>query len=200
MAKVQAEYNKELVKQQEAAARASGTQPAATVAATKAPAPVLATQPAPSQPAATTVPSAPVTATQAQAPAATATQAPAAAVAAQQPPPAAAQQQPAAPRAVETGDFVASTELDKSPKAIRRIDPVYPPLAARQRMKGAVILGLLINENGRVQDVRVLSVDRKGMGFEDAAVAAARQFTYEPGVKDGKKVKTLIPVPFMFGK
>jgi len=67
-------------------------------------------------------------------------------------------------------------------------------------MKGAVILGLLINENGRVQDARVLSVDRKGMGFEDAAVTAAKQFTYEPAMKDGKKVKTLIPVPFMFGK
>jgi TonB family protein len=73
-------------------------------------------------------------------------------------------------------------------------------MAARQRVKGAVILGLLINETGRVQDVRILSVDKKGMGFEDAAVTAAKQFTYDPGLKDGKKVKTLIPVPFMFGK
>jgi TonB family protein len=196
MAKVQSEYNKELVKQQEAAARAAGgTQP---VAATKAPA-VAAVQPPPTQPP-PPQPATAATATQAPVPApATATQAPAAAVAAQQPPPAAAQQPPA-PRVVETGDFVASTELDQSPKVKKRVDPIYPPMAARQRVKGAVILGLLINETGRVQDVRILSVDKKGMGFEDAAVTAAKQFTYDPGLKDGKKVKTLIPVPFMFGK
>ncbi len=129
MAKVQAEYNKELVKQQEAAARAAGTQPAP---ATKAPAPAVVAQPAPAQPA-SVVPTSPSTATQAPAPApSTATQAPTPAVAAQQPPPAAPQQPPAA-RVVETGDFVASTELDKSPKAIRRVDPIYPPMAARQR-------------------------------------------------------------------
>ncbi|MBI2212872.1 MAG: TonB family protein [Acidobacteria bacterium] len=193
MAKVQAEYNKELLKQQDAAARATGAQPPP---ATKAATPAIV-ETAPVQPAAT----APAPETTTQAPvAATTTQAPAAAAAAQQPPPAAATQQPPAPRAVETGDFIASTELDQGPKAKRRVDPVYPPMAARQRVKGVVILGLLINETGRVQDVRVLSVDKKGMGFEEAAVTAAKQFTYDPGVKDGKKVKTLIPVPFMFGK
>ena len=196
MRKLQDDYNKQLKQQQDAGTKQGVTsQPSATVT------PVVES---PAQPAAAaTQPAAtpPSTSTQAPAPApATATQAPAPAVAAQQPPPPAAPHQPPAQRAVQTGDVVGNTELDQAPRALRRVPPVYPPLAARQRLTGEVILSILINETGRVQDVRVLRVDKKGMGFEEAAVTAVKQFTFEPGVKDGKKVKTWLPIPFVFGK
>ncbi|MGK2857024.1 MAG: TonB family protein [Thermoanaerobaculia bacterium] len=188
MRKLQDDYNKQLKRQQDAATKAAT--PAQPVpAVTQQPATTQTPPAAEQPPAATTTQAAvaaPTTTTQAPVPASSV------------PPPAVVAPPPAAPRAVETGDFVASTELDQSPRPVRRVAPTYPPLAARQRVTGEVILSILINETGRVQEVRVLRVDKKGMGFEESAVAAVKQFTFEPGVKDGKKVKTWIPIPFVF--
>ncbi|MCM2315878.1 MAG: TonB family protein [Thermoanaerobaculia bacterium] len=190
MRKLQDDYNKQLKKQQDA----SGKPVAATQTTPAVTQPPAQTAPAVAQQA----PPQPATATQAPVPApATATQAPVPVAAAQQPP-AAVPPPPAAPAAVQTGDFVASTELDQAPRPVKRVAPVYPPMAARQRLTGEVILSILINETGKVQEVRVLRVDKKGMGFEAAAVTAVKQFTFEPGVKDGKKVKTWMPIPFVF--
>lgn len=191
MRKLQDDYNKQLKKQQDAAAKPAATSqpvPAVTQQAAAQPPPAVAQQ----------TPAQPATATQAPVPApASATQSPGQIVAAQQTAAAVPPSQ-TAPAAVQTGDFVASTELDQAPRPVKRVAPVYPPMAARQRVTGEVILSILINETGKVQEVRVLRVEKKGMGFEDAAVAAVKQFTFEPGMKDGKKVKTWIPIPFVF--
>ena len=57
-------------------------------------------------------------------------------------------------------------------------DPVYPPEAFAKRLAGSVGLELLLNEAGKVVDVRV--TQSAGHGFDEAAVAAAKEYVFEP--------------------
>ena len=43
----------------------------------------------------------------------------------------------------------------KSPVVIRRVEPIYPPLAIRAHMSGSVVLECIIDKSGRIRDVRV---------------------------------------------
>jgi protein TonB len=104
--------------------------------------------------------------------------------------------QPAAPT-VREGDVVLLSDLDTVPHVIRPSRPVYPPMAARQRAEANVLITVLVSESGDVMDARVLRGDAR-YGFEDAAVRAAKTTKFSPGIKDGKRVRTWFPLPFIF--
>lgn len=191
MLKLQAQYERELQQQtrqtQEAiAATREQNAPPPQPAPQKAPATRTA-ETAP--PEATPEPAAPPVTKAAESETKVAAQAPPAVV-----PSAAAPQ----PRAVREGDLVAVSELDRSPEPTAPIRPSYPPIALRRRTEGSVILSVLINESGRVQDVRVLRGDPSELGFDDAAIRAVRQATFTPPMKDGVRVKTWKPMPVVF--
>lgn len=122
------------------------------------------------------------------------------------PAPAVAQSQPAAPAvvapapaaaSVREGDVVEVGSLDTVPHITRAAKPQYPAMAQRQRVETTILLTVLVTENGDVSDVRVLRGDTR-FGFEDAAIRAARTTHFSPGIKDGKRVKTWYPIPFVF--
>ena len=69
------------------------------------------------------------------------------------------------------------------PTGAHRVDPVFP---AGQR--GSVILEITIGRDGRVEDVRTLRADD---GFEAPAVAAIRQWRYEPTIVDGRPIRVI---------
>jgi len=89
------------------------------------------------------------------------------------------------------------SSLDTVPRIVRGAKPQYPLMAQRQRVETTVLLTVLITESGDVADVRVLRGDSR-FGFEDAAIRAARATHFSPGLKDGKRVKTWFPIPFLF--
>jgi len=63
-------------------------------------------------------------------------------------------------------------------RLVKKVDPVYPEIALRARLEGTVRLSLIINEQGIVTSVRVISG-----GFpplQPAAAEAARQWRYAP--------------------
>lgn len=105
--------------------------------------------------------------------------------------------QVAAAPVIHEGDVVDVNSLDTPPRALRAIRPVYPPVAARQRIEGVVILSALISENGSVLDVKVLKGDGR-FGLNESAIRALREAKFSPAIKDGKKVKTWLPQPFVF--
>ncbi len=107
------------------------------------------------------------------------------------PQPVATQQAAAAPTVAE-GDVVDINSLDTMPRLVRPIRPEYPPLAARQRVEGTVIVTALVSERGDVIDVKVLGGDRR-MGLDEAASRAMRAAKFSPALKDGKRVKTWFP-------
>jgi protein TonB len=65
----------------------------------------------------------------------------------------------------------------KPPKLVRRLEPDYPEIARQARVEGVVILEATTDVYGRVTGLPLL---------DEAAVAAVRQWVYEPLVVNGR--------------
>ncbi len=88
------------------------------------------------------------------------------------------------------------SELDQTPRTISRTPPLYPYAMRRDRIEGTVTLVFVIDENGRVIEPRVESSTRRE--FERPALDAVRQWRFEPGIRDGEPVRTLVRTPIEF--
>ena len=75
-------------------------------------------------------------------------------------------------------------------------DPVYPPQALHDRIEGSVGLEITLDETGAVVDARV--TEPAGHGFDEAAVAAVRQWTFEPARKNGAAVRATVHLALPF--
>ncbi len=71
----------------------------------------------------------------------------------------------------------------KAPKLVRRVEPGYPEMARLARVQGPVILEATTDVYGHVTSVRVL---RSIPLLDEAAVAAVRQWVYEPLMINGR--------------
>jgi len=112
-------------------------------------------------------------------------------------PPEPAKTEPEGPRTkvgelVEAGPGVSPPQLVSVPK------PGYPPMARTLRVEGTVVVSVLVDENGQVQDVRMAEPIRQNVGLNEAGLAAARSAHYKPATKDGVRVKmwTRLRIPF----
>ncbi len=65
--------------------------------------------------------------------------------------------------------------------------PVPPPDAQRKRVSGHVVLRMLIDEQGSVQDVRIIESDPPGF-FDASVLEAARSWRFSPATYRGKPV------------
>lgn len=68
---------------------------------------------------------------------------------------------------------------------IKRVNPVYPPDAARAGTTGYVELEYSVGPDGKVTDVSVLDA-KPGRVFVAAAVKAVKQWEFAPGESRGK--------------
>ncbi len=84
------------------------------------------------------------------------------------------------PRIVDVGEI-------EAPQVLERVQPVYTRAAIAARLEGAVIVELVIGEDGRVESVRVL----RGLplGLIRSAVEAVRRWRFEPSTLDGRPIK-----------
>jgi TonB family protein len=78
-------------------------------------------------------------------------------------------------------------EVDRQPELRDKVDPVYPPVAARRGIKGLVIVNALISETGDVIDAEIV----QGLpgGLNEEVLKAVNRWKYEPAMKDGQAVK-----------
>ena len=79
-------------------------------------------------------------------------------------------------------------QRDGEATPIVRIDPKYPPQAARDGREGWVRLSFTINEVGGVDDIEVIEAEPKRV-FDREARRALRKWKYKPKIVDGKAVK-----------
>jgi len=100
---------------------------------------------------------------------------------------------PAAPPApaptVAAGSLIEAAELDTAPVSLSRKVPIYSMQARQLRIQGTVIMKVLVNERGTVEDVSLVQ-GVPGADVNDAAMRAARSWTYRPATKGGVAVKT----------
>jgi TonB family protein len=80
------------------------------------------------------------------------------------------------------------------PVPIQRADAVYPVGAASTIAD--VTLAVEVGGDGKVRDVQV--VQSRGASFDDAAVAAARQWTFTPATRGGMPIASRIRLSFHF--
>ena len=103
------------------------------------------------------------------------------------PPPPSPTPQPRAP--VRAGGQI------QPPSLIKRVPPVYPPLAVSAGIQGVVILEATVGQDGKVQEVSVL----RSVGLLDrAAMDAVRQWRYEPLLLNGRPERFILTVTVSF--
>jgi len=83
-----------------------------------------------------------------------------------------------------------------APRALNTPDPEYSEEARKAKYQGTVVLWLIVDQNGRPQQVKVAR--SLGMGLDQKAIEAVRKWTFEPAQKDGKPVAVQINVEVNF--
>jgi periplasmic protein TonB len=73
---------------------------------------------------------------------------------------------------------------------------VYPEIAKNNGIKGKVYLLLYINENGGLDDIKVIK--GIGGGCNEAAVAGVKAVKFTPGKNNGKQAKTKLSLAVNF--
>jgi len=66
--------------------------------------------------------------------------------------------------------------------------PTYPESARKAKVSGQVILQVVVRKDGTVGDIQVLRSPGSKFGFDEAAIAAVKQWRYKPGLQNGKPV------------
>ena len=96
---------------------------------------------------------------------------------------------PPLPRVVRIGNGIAA------PRLVRRIDPAYPAIAVAARVSATVQLEAEVDARGQVASVRV---ERGHPLFDEAAVAAVRQWRYQPLLLNGEPTGFVLTVTVRF--
>ena len=71
---------------------------------------------------------------------------------------------------------------------LKKVDPVYPQRALRQRMEGWVELSFTVTANGGVTGVEVVNAQPK-REFDREAIRALQQWKFKPRIENGKAVQ-----------
>lgn len=97
------------------------------------------------------------------------------------------------------GTMTMPVAVIRSPKLIKRVKPVYPPLALKARRQANVILEAETDIYGKVKRVRIISGDPF---LNDAAIKAIRQWVYEPYIINGipQAVKFTVKINFRLNR
>ncbi len=86
--------------------------------------------------------------------------------------------------------------VTKSPKLIQAVAPEYPPAALAAGKTAKVKVRIHIDAEGTVSKVDV--VEPVGDGFDEAAVAAAMQYVFDPAEIDGKPAPIAVETTLNF--
>lgn len=99
--------------------------------------------------------------------------------------------------ALQTPDAGApAPQLTKMPTLVRHVPAEYPEAARAAGREAEVVLQLVVDEAGKVRDVRV--AQSAGPDFDEPALAAARQFEFAPAEVDGKPATVQIDYHTVF--
>jgi protein TonB len=84
----------------------------------------------------------------------------------------------------------------QEPKLLKRVEPVYPPIAVSAHVQGVVILEAIVDREGVVEQVKVL---RSASSLLDrAAIDAVRQWRYSPVILNGQPERFILTVVLAF--
>ncbi len=77
-----------------------------------------------------------------------------------------------------------------APEVVHSVEAEFSDEARRAKYQGVCLISLIVDAQGNPQDVRVARA--LGMGLDEKAIEAIRQYKFKPAMKDGR---TAVPVP-----
>jgi periplasmic protein TonB len=83
-----------------------------------------------------------------------------------------------------------------APKALYAPDPEYSEEARKAKYQGTCVLWLIVGPDGHPRDIRIAR--SLGLGLDEKAIEAVKQWKFEPAMKDGKPVAVQINVEVDF--
>jgi protein TonB len=85
------------------------------------------------------------------------------------------------------------------PQAIFTPEPTFPDKASTENYQGVVILNMVVDATGRVQNIHVIRA--MGMGMEEAAVSVVeKKWRLKPAQRDKKPVAVEMNIEVAFNK
>lgn len=84
----------------------------------------------------------------------------------------------------------------REPILLKKTEPTFTPNASAAGVQGAVLLQLIVNTQGKPQDIVVLSP--LGFGLDESAIEAVRKWEFKPGTLDGKPVAIMAEIQVFF--
>ncbi|MDR3754021.1 MAG: energy transducer TonB [Terracidiphilus sp.] len=79
-----------------------------------------------------------------------------------------------------------------APTLIYEREAEFSDEARRQKYQGVCVVGIIVDAHGNPQNVHIIRA--LGMGLDEKAMEAIRQYRFKPGTKDGKPVPVAIAV------
>jgi TonB family protein len=84
------------------------------------------------------------------------------------------------------------------PVVLREVKPQYTAAAMQAKIQGSVWLECVVGETGDIVDTKVTKSLDTEYGLDQAAIDAASQWKFKPGLKDGKPVAVRITLELTF--
>jgi len=79
---------------------------------------------------------------------------------------------------------------------IFQVDPEFSEEARKAKFSGNVYVSVIVDEQGRPTHVRVARAI--GMGLDEKAIEAVKQYKFKPAMLHGKPVKVAVDVDVVF--
>ncbi|MHB1958739.1 MAG: energy transducer TonB [Acidobacteriaceae bacterium] len=83
-----------------------------------------------------------------------------------------------------------------APRVIHSIEPEFSDAARRTRYQGMVSIGLIVDTQGNPEDIHV--IHHLGMGLDEKAIEAVRQYRFKPAMYRGQPVPVQIVIDVDF--
>ena len=83
-----------------------------------------------------------------------------------------------------------------APVLVYKKEPEYSEEARKAKYQGTVTLYVEVAPNGKAQNIKVLH--SLGLGLDEKAIEAVKQWTFKPGIKDGKPVTVAASIEVNF--
>jgi protein TonB len=97
-----------------------------------------------------------------------------------------------------SGEAVPFDTVPVRPALLARVVPEYPMEARRRQIEGLVLLRLVVDQAGRVEENSIAIVSSIP-ALDAAAVGAVRQWRFRPGRNSaGQAVRVVLEVPIRF--
>jgi protein TonB len=84
----------------------------------------------------------------------------------------------------------------RPPQLTYQVDAEFSEEARKAKFSGNVMVDLIVDENGNPSHIKVAR--GVGMGLDEKAVEAVRQYKFKPATKDGKPVKVEVTIDVNF--